>query len=395
MAGSPDPEDFLAEALHDLEVRGLRRTLRCLEPGAEGTARVDGRPALVLASNDYLGLAGHPRLIKAAREALETHGCGATASRLIAGTWDLHLALEAELARFMGCEAALLFNSGYTANVGLFQALADRGDCLFSDALNHASIIDGCRLSRAEVVVYPHRDVDALARLLRERRGARRRFVVTEGIFSMDGDAAPLAAIAKLARREHAFLIVDEAHALGVIGPDGRGACAAAGVEAEAFLRLGTLGKALGCFGAFVAGSRRLREFLINRCRSLIFTTALPPVVVAACREAVRVAAEQPGLRERLWTNARYLRAGLEGLGYTVGGGSQILPVMTYEPGVTMALSEALLERGVYVQGIRPPTVPPGSCRLRVTPTAAHMRADLDRALAAFAAAGRAVGLLR
>ncbi len=388
---SLEPE--LSRELARLEDAGLRRALRPLASGSAAEVALGGRRVLLLSSNNYLDLATHPAPCAAARDAIERWGCGAGASRLIAGHTDLHAALEARLATLEGTEAALVFPTGYQANVGAITALVGRGDHVFSDALNHASIIDGCRLSRALVHVYPHRDVRALEALLAAAPPAGRRLIVTDTVFSMDGDRAPLPALVTLAEQYHSSLLVDEAHATGVLGPGGAGLAAADGVGDRVAVHVGTLSKALGAMGGFVAGSRRLIELLLNRARSFIYTTALAPAAVAAATAALDVVAAEPERRAAVLANAEHLRTGLRALGFDLRGDTHVVAVVIGENQPTLALAEALLERDVLVQAIRPPTVPAGTARLRVTPMATHTRAQLDRAIAAFAAAGRETGV--
>lgn len=359
------------QELDAIEATGLRRRMREIDGAQSAELRVDGRPVINFSSNNYLGLANSPVLTEAAARSMAEHGFGAGASRLIAGNLAPHRALEDRIARWKGTESALLFNSGYQANLGTVSALAGPEDVVFSDALNHASLIDGCRLSKARIVVYPHGDLHALDRLLRAERG-RRRLILTDTLFSMDGDRAPLAALSAMARAAEAMLIVDEAHAAGIDDD---------GVAVD--LRVGTLGKALGCFGAYVAGSAPLIELLTQRARSFIFTTALPVPVVAAAHAAIDWLDSDQGRtrRQQLLENCRYfhMRRGLP------GSPSHIVPlhVRDGDPRRAMAACEALLERGVFAQGIRPPTVPPGSSRLRFALMATHSRAHLDHALAA------------
>jgi len=390
----PRLDDELARELEGLERAGLRRRLRPLETGAEPEVVVEGRRALLLSSNNYLGLATHPALQAAAREAVGRFGCGTGASRLIAGDTELHARVERQLAGFKGTEAALLFPSGYQANVGAITALVGVGDHVFSDALNHASIIDGCRLSRASVHVYPHRDVRALEAMLAATPAGGRRLIVTDSVFSMDGDRAPLQALVAAASQYHSFLMLDEAHAAGVLGDRGAGLAEACGVVGDVAVHMGTLGKALGGVGAYVAGSRMLIDLLVNRARSFIYTTGIAPSAVAVAGAALDVVAAEPERRAALARNAERLRSGLRALGFEVGGDTHILPVMVGDNARATALAEALLERGVLVHAIRPPTVPAGTARLRVTPMATHTTAQLDCALAAFAAAGRETGVL-
>lgn len=377
-------EQLANERLRALQAQGLLRNLRVVGSGADCWVDIGGRRTLLLCSNNYLGLATHPALIAAAAEAAAVWGVGAGASRLISGSLALHHELEQELADWKRTEAAVLFNSGYHANIGTITALVGEGDAVFSDALNHASIIDGCRLSRARVVVYPHADVAALAEKL-ARTPARHRLIVTDSIFSMDGDVAPLGEICAVAQRYDAWVMVDEAHATGVLGPTGAGLVEELGLHDQVDVQMGTLGKALGCFGAYVAGKKSLVQLLLNRARSLVYTTALPPPVVGAALKAVRLVRAQPELRNRLRGNATFLHRILEESGIPVlGRPSHILPILLRDPLRTMEVSARLLEAGVWVQGIRPPTVPEGTSRLRVTVMATHTREDLEFARDAF-----------
>ena len=387
--------DILADRLAELEQRGLYRRLRLVEGAQAGRVRLDGREVLMLSSNNYLGLANHPALTQAAQAALERCGCGAGASRLISGSMELHHELEARLARLKHTQAALVFPTGYQANVGTLSALMEPGDTILSDALNHASIIDGCRLSRASTLVFRHNDMDHVAELLASCSGAGQRLIVTDSVFSMDGDIAPLAELSRLARRHDAWLMVDEAHATGVFGPHGGGVVEELGLSAAIEIQMGTLGKALGGFGAYVAGSRQLIDWLVNRARSFVYTTALPPSVAATAVAALDIVAQEPQRRRQLWDNTAFLAEQLAGLGYSLGQTrSQILPLIIGDAGQTMALAAALLERGIFAQGIRPPTVPVGTSRIRVTPMATHTRQDMQDAVEAFATAGKEVGVL-
>ena len=370
----------VTERLAELESAGLRRRIRVIEGPQGGRVVLDGAPVLLLCSNNYLGLADHPRLRRAAADAAMALGTGSGASRLISGSMSMHSELEAKLAEFKRTEAALLFGSGYLANTGTIAALASRDEVVFSDELNHASIIDGCRLSRAELFVYRHRDTEHLEWGLRRAAG-RGSLIVTDGVFSMDGDLAPLTELAALARRYRCRLLVDEAHATGCIGPGGRGSVAAAGLGDEVDVVVGTLGKALGGYGAYVCASRELTEFLINAARPFIFSTALPPAVVAAASAAVDLLTEQPERVDRLQANATTLREELLRQGLEVTDSeAQIIPLVIGEAEATMALTERLLERGVFAQAIRPPTVPPGTCRLRLTAMATHRIGELRSA---------------
>lgn len=394
-------DEFFRRALARIESENLRRALRPIDGPQSARLVVDERSVISLCSNNYLGLADHPALIEAAARAARDHGVGAGASRLVSGSMRLHHELEERLAAFKGAEAALLFNSGYHANLGTITALVRAGDHVFSDELNHASLIDGCRLSRARIHVYRHRDIAHLEELLAEssrerdsspadaglRTGDGRRLIVTDSIFSMDGDTAPLREICELAERFDAMVMVDEAHATGVVGSRGAGLVDALGLEARVTVQMGTLGKAFGCFGAYIAGSRPMVNYVLNTARTFIFTTALPPPVVAAAGAALTIVEREPERRERLRARARRLRAGLRATGYDVYGEDDcpIVPVLVGDAAATMRLSAALLERGVLAQGIRPPTVPAGTARIRATVMATHSEADLDEALRAFA----------
>lgn len=393
-AGRRSLADALAARLAEREARAIRRRLRPLNRGVGTHVEFEGRRLLQCCSNDYLGLASHPAVTRAAAEAADTHGAGAGSARLVAGTSALHTALEDDLARLKGTEAALVFSSGYHVNSGLLPALADDGDLILSDALNHASLIDGCRLSRAAVRIYRHSDVGHLEELLRDSERYRHRFIVTESVFAMDGDLAPLTEIVAAARRNDAWMVVDEAHATGVFGPTGGGLVEQLGLTGAIDVQVGTLSKALGSLGGFVAGSRGFVDWVLNAARTFVYTTALPPPVVAASRAALAVMAAEPERRARLWSNATTLRGALERAGFRLAAStSPILPVLVGEAEDAVGLADALLERGVLVPAIRPPTVQEGTARLRVTLTAAHTEADVKEAAAAFAAAGRATGL--
>lgn len=376
--------DFLDEELALLEARHRRRVPRVLGGRQGARIRLDGRDVVSFSSNDYLGLAAHPALVAAAHRALEEYGVGAGASRLIVGNTPAHVALEADVATLVGTRSARVFNSGYAANTGVLPVLAGRGDQIFSDSLNHASIIDGCRLARAELSVYPHGDTGALAEQLASS-AARRKVVVTESVFSMDGDVADLAALRAIADAHGAILVVDEAHAVGVFGDGGGGALAAAGVQADVVMA--TLGKAVGAYGAAVAGPVALSEILWNRARPLVFTTGTPPSVAAAASAGVALIRSPEGAARRrlLWARLRELGDGLRGLGIAAPVSSPIVPVLVGDDRAVMAWTAHLLEHAVFVQGIRPPTVPEGSARLRITVSADHTPEDVQRLLEAMA----------
>ena len=377
--------EFLQTELAHLRESGLHRSLRRVDGEQGPTLIVDGRKVINFSSNNYLGLASHPAVREAAKAAIDLYGCGSGASRLISGNMALHEELEDKLAGLKGAEAALIFNSGFQANTGIISALTGAGDVVFSDALNHASIIDGCRLSRAKSVVYGHCDLNELEEGLKKAPHASRKLIVTESLFSMDGDEARLSDIVELAEAYGAMVMVDEAHATGVYDPDGAGLVGQLGLADRVLVQMGTLGKALGGFGAYVAGSATLRDLLINRCRSFIFTTSLPPAVVAMGIAALELIEREPQRRRALRDNCARMRKGLENCGYKLGNSrSQILPVMIGSASECMGVSARLLERGVFAQGIRPPTVPPGTSRLRVTLMATHTSEQIDGAVEIF-----------
>jgi 8-amino-7-oxononanoate synthase len=383
----------IADRLDELHRRGLDRRLRLVSGPQGPRVLLDGRPVLLLCSNNYLGLADHPKVCEAASEAAMRWGVGAGASRLISGNMQAHRRLERRLAEFKGHESALLYGSGFLANTGVIGSLTRRGEVVFSDELNHASIIDGCRLSRAEVFVYRHRDLEHLSWGLRQA-GGRGSLVVTDGVFSMDGDVAPIAELVEMTRRHDCRLMVDEAHATGVLGPGGRGAVAAAGAGDEVDVVVGTLGKALGCYGAYVCASGEIVEYLVNTSRPFIFSTAPPPPVVAAAEAALAILESEPQRVERLRMNARALRDALTAEGVEIGDAdTQIVPVKVGAAHLTMDLCEALLERGVFAQGIRPPTVPGGSSRLRLTVMATHRAVELRRAAGVLADCARELSI--
>jgi 8-amino-7-oxononanoate synthase len=380
----PDPHAFLRGEVLLLRRDGLLRKLPSLGGAPGPRIRINGRDVLLLCSNNYLGLATDARVIHAAQDALERYGAGATGSRLISGNLEPYCALEKELARFKGAQAALVFTSGYQANVGTISALAGPGDAVFCDALNHASLIDGARLSRARIAIYRHCDPEDLERKLRLRAKAGRKLIVTESVFSMDGDLAPLVEIAAIAEEHGALLMVDEAHATGLFGATGAGLVEALGLAQRVDVQMGTFSKALGSLGGYIAGSREMIQFLLHRARSFVFTTGLPPPVIAASTEALRIACAEPERRQALWRNIALLKTGLERLGFVLGPTqSQILPVLLYEERATMAACRYLLRQGVFVQGIRPPTVPPGTSRLRLAPMATHTEQDMEEVLEA------------
>ncbi|MBN1530074.1 MAG: 8-amino-7-oxononanoate synthase [Thermoleophilaceae bacterium] len=379
----------IEDRLDDLRERGLYRRMKVVSGPQGPRVLLDGKPVLLLCSNNYLGLADHPRVREAAAEAAMRYGAGAGASRLVSGNMTIHRRLEDQLADFKHAESCLLFGSGYLANAGVVSALAGEGDVVFSDALNHASIIDGCRLARAETFVYDHCDMGHLEWGLRQAEG-RGALIVTDGVFSMDGDVAPLERIVELAQRYDARVLVDEAHGTGALGPDGRGAVAAAGLEDDVDVIVGTLGKSLGSYGAYVCCERSIAKYLINSARTLIFSTALPPPAVAAAMAALGLLREQPRRVEKLQRNGRVLREALASHGLPVGDSeTQIVPLVVGDAADTVRASERALERGVFAQAIRPPTVPEGTSRLRLAVMASHTRSELREAAASLAAAVR------
>jgi len=385
----------LARELEALHAAGLLRSLYAVDRRDGQRVMVAGRWLADFSSNDYLGLATDPRVGSAAAAVLQRDQTGAAASRNLSGNHPLHESLETAIARLKGTEAALLFTSGFAANAGALPALADRSDAIYSDALNHASIVDGCRLSRATVRVFPHADLDALGGLLTADRGKfRRRLIVVEGVFSMDGDLFPLDGLIPLAREHDAAVFLDDAHGTGVMGAGGAGSAEHWGVGPAVDVTMGTLGKALGASGSFVAGSALLREYLLNRARTFVFTTGAPPALAAAALAAISVAQSEPWRRERLRANAARLKAGIEGLGYPVSAAlpGHIVPVVLADVERTVRIGGLLLERGHLVGAIRPPSVPPGSARLRLTVTAAHDPDEIDALIDALGEALRITG---
>ena len=400
----PDPLAFLADEIAALRERHLYRTLRVMSSAQGPIVSVDGNRVISLSSNDYLGLTHHPRLREAALAAVRDFGVGSGAVRTIAGTMTMHEELEAELAAFKGTEATLTFQSGFSANTGVIPTITGETDLIVSDALNHASIIDGMRLSKAPRRIYPHADVGALREVLREateegRPGGagpyRLILVVTDGVFSMDGDIAPLPAVVEAAEEFGAAVFVDDAHASGVLGRNGRGSVDHFGLHGRVAIQVGTLSKAGGSLGGYVAGSRSLRDILVQRARPFLFSTSHPPAVVAACREAIRVMEDEPELIDRLWANSRRFKAELTRLGFDTGASeTPITPVMMGDPDTAGRFSERLLAEGVFAQPVVYPTVAIDKSRLRTIVTAAHADEQLDQALEAFATVGRELGVV-
>lgn len=392
--------ESIKEELAEIREKGLYRVLRTVETAQGPRVTIDGREMILLCSNDYLGLANHPKLKEAACDAIEKYGFGTGASRLISGSMTPHCEFEEKFARFKGTEAALLFNSGYASNTGVIPAVTGFGDTIFSDRLNHASIVDGCRLSRADFRRYRHLDMKALERYLiyhsENHEETGRKLIVTDGVFSMDGDIAPLDKIVSLAKEHDCMLMVDDAHGTGVLGASGKGTAEHLGIAVEDIdIYMGTLGKAFGSYGAYVAGSRELIDYLINKARSFIYSTALPPSMAAAAIAAIEIMEDEPERRERLLANAAIMRDGLKGLGFEImDSHTQIIPILTVDSEIACEMMELLMDEGVYALAIRPPSVPEGTSRLRVTVTSEHSQEDLSKALAAFKKCGRKVGLI-
>ncbi|MDI6822880.1 MAG: glycine C-acetyltransferase [Bacillota bacterium] len=388
---------YLQDQVRQLKEQGIFRPLAVLSGPQGPRAVIDGKEVVNLSSNNYLGLNTHPRLIRAAVEATEKYGAGSGAVRTIIGTMNLHLELERKLAEFKHTEAVLVFQAGFTANTGCIPALVGRGDCIISDELNHASIIDGARLSRADIKIFPHRDMAGLEERLKEaeREGYRHKLVITDGVFSMDGDIAPLPQIVELCEKYGAISYLDDAHASGVLGRNGRGTVDHFGLHGRVDVQIGTLSKAIGVLGGYVAGPGVLIEWLTQRGRPFLFSTSHPPAVTAACIAAIDVLLEEPQLIERLWDNARYFKEGLKKLGFDTGASeTPITPVIIGKGPETMKFSDRLFEEGVFAQGITYPTVPASKSRVRTIVTATHTREDLDFALAAFEKVGRELAII-
>jgi glycine C-acetyltransferase/8-amino-7-oxononanoate synthase len=367
------------------EQQHLLRNLVRLDSAQGPRVTVDGKPVVLLCSNNYLGIAEHPALKQAACDAMERYGFGSGASRLVSGNTELHEELERRIAAFKLAESAILFNSGYAANTGIIPAVAGEGDLVLSDQLNHASIIDGCRLSRARTEVFRHRDMDHLETLLRSNTTAPRKLIITDGVFSMDGDIAPLPDLVRLAERYNAILMVDDAHATGVLGGHGRGTAEHFGLEGRVHIQMGTLGKALGSFGAYVAGARDIVRYLLNTCRSYLFSTSLPPAVCAASIASLDILEAEPWRREKLWNNRNRLAHGLAALGVSIApSATPIFPLQVGSSDQALQASQRAFAQGVFAAAIRPPTVPNGSARLRATVMATHSDEDIAQAVGIF-----------
>ena len=390
-----DPLQYLSGELTSLRDQGLYRKLRVLDGEQRAHTSVDHRTVVNLSSNNYLGLTTHPRLRERAAEALESLGVGTGSVRSIAGTMAIHLELERRLAVFKKTEAAVVFQSGFAANAGTVAAILTRDDAIISDELNHASIIDGARLSRATIKVFPHRDVDAARRVLQELPREQRKLLITDGVFSMDGDLGALPGLCDLADEFGCIMMVDDAHASGVFGKDGRGTVDHFGLHGRVDVQVGTLSKAIGALGGYVAGSKALIEFLYHRARPFLFSTSHPPSVAASCMAALDVLEGEPQWMQLLWENTRFFKAGLQRVGFDIGASeSPITPVIVGDAALAMTLSDRLFEKGVFAQGIGFPTVPRGKARVRTIVTATHTREELQFALDQFQQVGTELGIV-
>ncbi|HAG10382.1 MAG TPA: 8-amino-7-oxononanoate synthase [Desulfotomaculum sp.] len=387
--------EFLRTELDSLRKASLYRQLRWFEGPQSPRTTVNGRNCILLSSNNYLGLTDHPQVKDAACQALARWGTGSGGSRLISGNFLLYRELEEKIAQFKNTEEVIVFSSGYLTNIGTISSLAGAEDAVISDELNHASIIDGCRLSRARVVIFGHKDMQQLEKAFSETQDCRRRLVITDGVFSMDGDLAPLPEIVHLAEKYDSFVMVDDAHATGVFGSHGTGIVEHFNLGGKVAVQVGTLSKALASCGGYVTGKSDLINYLRNKARSFIYSTGLPPAAVGAAIAAVDLIREKPEIRARLFDNVNFLSEGLTRLGFTIlTRESQIIPILVGDDNLTMDMDKALFERGVFVTGIRPPSVPPGTSRLRVSVMATHKREDLEEVLNVFESAGREIGLI-
>jgi glycine C-acetyltransferase len=390
-----DPLDYLSHELDSLKQQGLFRQLRILEGEQREAATFDHHKVINLSSNNYLGLTTHPKLRERALEATRQLGVGSGSVRSIAGTMSIHMELERRLAQFKKTEAAVVFQSGFAANAGTVAAVLTKDDIVISDELNHASIIDGCRLSRAAIKVFPHKNIDGARKILNEIPGSTRKLLITDGVFSMDGDLGAIPELCALAEEFGCIMMVDDAHASGVFGTNGRGTIDHFGVHGRVDIQVGTLSKAIGALGGYVAGSRTLIEFLYHRARPFLFSTSHPPAVAAACLAAIDVLEQEPAIIERLWENTRFFKAGLESMGFNTGhSASPITPVIVGEGSLAMKLSDRLFQEGVFAQGIAFPTVARDKARVRTIVTATHTRDELQFALDVFGKVGRELGIL-
>jgi len=390
-----DPLAYLTAELTTLKAQGLYRKLRVLEDEQKPKTTFDHRSVVNLSSNNYLGLTTHPRLRERALEATRKYGVGTGSVRTIAGTMDIHMELERRLAEFKKTEAVVVFQSGFAANAGTVSAVLGKDDVVVSDELNHASIIDGCRLSRAAIKVFPHKDVDAARKILQSLPAGQRTLLITDGVFSMDGDLGPLPALCALAEEFGCIMMVDDAHASGVFGKNGRGTIDHFDVHGRVDIQVGTLSKAIGVLGGYVAGTRSLIDFLYHRARPFLFSTSHPPAVAAACIAAIDVLMEEPQIIDRLWENTRFFQSGLKSLGFNTGASEgPITPVIVGDGALAMKLSDQLFQSGVFAQGIASPTVAVGKARVRTIVTATHTRDELQFALDTFRTVGRDLGIV-
>jgi glycine C-acetyltransferase len=387
---------YLTDELNKLREQKTALRLRILEGEQRPVARFDGREVINLCSNNYLGLTTHPKLRQKALEALEKFGVGTGAVRTIAGTMSIHMELEEKIARFKNVEASVVFQSGFTANAGTVQAILTRDDVIISDELNHASIIDGCRLSRAEIKVFPHKDVEACEKILKEVAGRPcRKLLITDGVFSMDGDIAPLPALVELAETYGCIMMIDDAHASGVLGRNGRGTVDHFNLHGRVDIQVGTLSKAIGALGGYVCSTRDAIEFLYNRARPFLFSTSHPPSVTASCIAAFDVLQEEPHLIEKLWSNTRFFKDGLKKLGFNTGlSETPITPIMVGDAALAHEFSRQLFAEGVFAMGIGFPTVPVGKARLRTIVTATHTEQELTQALQILEAVGKKLHII-
>jgi len=390
-----DPLAFLTTELNTLREQGLHRSLRILEGRQQATSQFDGRTVVNLSSNNYLGLTTHPKLIEAAIQAIRDFGVGSGSVRTIAGTMAIHMELERRLAEFKKTEAVVVFQSGFTANAGTVSSILTKDDVVISDSLNHASIIDGCRLSRAAIKVFPHKDVAAARTILQELPASQRKLLITDGVFSMEGDLGPLPELCDLAEEFGCIMMVDDAHASGVFGKNGRGTVDHFNMHGRVDIQVGTLSKAIGSLGGYVAGSRDFIDFLYHRARPFLFSTSHPPSVAASCLAALDVLEQEPEIIDRLWDNTRFFKAGLVSMGFDTGiSESPITPVIAGEGSRAMKLSDRLFEEGVFAQGIAFPTVARDKARVRTIVTATHTKDELQFALDAFKRVGSELGLI-
>ena len=393
-------DQFLRQEIERLKTLGLYRDMKRIVGPIDTTVSIDGKEVILLSSNNYLGLAFHPKLKEAAASALREYGTGACASRLISGNMEIHEELEKKTAKFKGCQSAIVFSTGYMANIGVITSLAGKGDLILSDELNHASIVDGCKLSGAVIRVYPHKNIEKLKEILSQcnessSKGSHKRtLIVTDGVFSMDGDITPLPEILDIAREEDALVMLDDAHATGVLGENGKGTAEHFGLADKNLIHMGTFSKALGSMGGYIAVSKVIIEYLRNNARPFIYSTALPPSVCASSIAAIDIIENEPLIRKRLWENITRFRKGLINLGYnTMESQTQIIPILIGDTSLTMKFATAIFQKGIYTPGIRPPTVPEGKSRIRTSLMASHTDEQIDKVLAVFESEGRRLGI--